>query len=568
MAPLDQVTESVPAPTAKGKGKGKGKGPALPTGMSVAKSPPKMTSPGLQIKVRTSEGPLSSTPFTVVTRLDGSRWMERPDGSVQKLHKNGGPLGLDDPKAEPIPEKLPKLEDCPRLRTLVEHEPRLVEFMNLLEGGVPLKVLQARMRGELGHGLSDSFMEAIDCPNGEVKLPELPAELQGSHQEKHGRQGNPSWAPPMLAAQCSALARPGYNSGAAHEYVDVAEVLHEKVKLLAALVRRSTKFVIYAGAGLSTASGIVDYATKTGIKGVLGQINTGREKPLSAPISPYCARPNLGHLAIGSLARAGLVYRFVQQNHDGLPQKAGVPQHIMNGIHGGWFDPSNPVVNMKGQLRNDLFKDLMHCERCADLVLVLGSSLCGMNSDRLVSTCAHRAQKSHPGHEALGSVIVSLQRTPHDANSSLRIFAKIDDVMSLLMTQLALEIDQTESLIPVVPTAHLPFGVDTDVFSVPYDGQGCLVVGGDEPAPRSLLDLRAGAELLIAVGANKGAKAVVLGKNDDGHYRIGVKLDDDSTGDWSEVRFLGSWWPATAVAGQVDTLPIINRQPFLAEADS
>merc|ERR1712070_395772 len=162
--------------------------------------------------------------------------------------------------------------------------------------------------------------------------------------------------------------------------------------------------------------------------------------------------------------REGHLFRFIQQNHDGLPQKAGMPQHLLNEIHGAWFDPSNPVVAMSGNLREDLFSDLLECERQADLVLALGSSLCGMNADRLVSTCALRARKNRALKEAaagtqkkaagvslksfseeqvsgltsFGSIIVSLQRTVHDHNSSLRIFGLIDEVMEMLAEEMDL----------------------------------------------------------------------------------------------------------------------------------
>ena len=49
----------------------------------------------------------------------------------------------------------------------------------------------------------------------------------------------------------------------------------------------------------------------------------------------------------------------MQQNHDGLPQKAGYPQQHLNEIHGAWFDPTNPVVPMSGTLREDLMTWLL-----------------------------------------------------------------------------------------------------------------------------------------------------------------------------------------------------------------
>jgi hypothetical protein len=58
---------------------------------------------------------------------------------------------------------------------------------------------------------------------------------------------------------CSA--RQGYDDHTkAHEYCDEPDVLLAKVKLLASLIRQSTQFATYTGAGISTASGIDDYA--------------------------------------------------------------------------------------------------------------------------------------------------------------------------------------------------------------------------------------------------------------------------------------------------------------------
>ena len=108
-----------------------------------------------------------------------------------------------------------------------------------------------------------------------------------------------------------------------------------------------------------------------------------------------------------ALHKAGFLKHWIQQNHDGLPQKAGFPQRDLNEIHGAWYDPSNPVVMMSGQLRSDLFEWLLQWERQADLVLTLGTSLSGMNADRMVVAAAMRQQAS----KGQGAVIVSLQRT-------------------------------------------------------------------------------------------------------------------------------------------------------------
>jgi hypothetical protein len=63
----------------------------------------------------------------------------------------------------------------------------------------------------------------------------------------------------------------------------------------------------------------------------------------------------------------------------------------MNEIHGSWYDPSNPVVMMSGSLRDDLFADLLRIEHSADLCLCLGTSLSGMNADRVADMVSRKA---------------------------------------------------------------------------------------------------------------------------------------------------------------------------------
>ena len=57
-------------------------------------------------------------------------------------------------------------------------------------------------------------------------------------------------------------------------------------------------------------------------------------------------------------------------------------------------------------------------------VLVLGTSLSGLNSDRVATEAAERSLEGG----ALGTVIINLQQTERDGAASLRIFAPIDEV--------------------------------------------------------------------------------------------------------------------------------------------
>ena len=109
------------------------------------------------------------------------------------------------------------------------------------------------------------------------------------------------------------------------------------------------------------------------------------------------------------------MHAWVQQNHDGLPQKAGLPQAAVNEIHGALHAPDNPVIPMGGSLRADLYEDLLDCEARAELVLAVGTSLAGMNADRIVQACADRACAAR-GRGPPGAVIIcvaSTSKLPH-----------------------------------------------------------------------------------------------------------------------------------------------------------
>merc|ERR1719282_1409086 len=212
---------------------------------------------------------------------------------------------------------------------------------------------------------------------------------------------------------------------------------------------------------------------------------------------------------------------------------------------------------MTESVRNDLYEDTCLVDQEADLVLVLGSSLAGMNSDRIVRSCARRALQSEVFEDQLGTVIVSLQRTPHDAESSLRIFATIDNVMGLLARELSLDIPTIRQS-PVLPSSQEKntHDANADVFSVPYDLKGRLVEW--QSAPPRVLDLREGAELVVTTGSDEGQRAVVLGKHPEGHYKVGVQRAEDKGGVTS-IRYLGQWWVNAAVAGEVPRIPVISH---------
>ena len=97
------------------------------------------------------------------------------------------------------------------------------------------------------------------------------------------------------------------------------------------------------------------------------------------------------------------------------------------------FDPSNPVVCYDGSLKSSLFSKMREAADSADLVLVLGTSLSGLNSDRVALQPAKRSLAG----KSLGTVIVNLQQTPHDGVATLRLFGGTDRVFELLMEMIS-----------------------------------------------------------------------------------------------------------------------------------
>jgi hypothetical protein len=252
---------------------------------------------------------------------------------------------------------------------------------------------------------------------------------------------------------------------------------------------------------------------------------------------------------------AGLLHRWINQNHDGLPQKAGLPQEAINELHGAWHAPNNPVVQMSGSLRGDLFQDLLEYEQAADLTIAVGTSLCGMNADRVVTSVAERAREAQSGQ--LGSVVIGLQRTVHDEDATLRIFGRCDDVFAALAKELALQVKpEQEGGTFFVPPVLVGRGQDSYVFeNIPYDA-----CGEHSSETTSTLDLRDDVELVIPDGPHAGAVGEIDGCDREGNIRCRFRLKP-TTGKLRApvVLLLGRWWIQAAVDGTVASLPVVNK---------
>jgi len=231
----------------------------------------------------------------------------------------------------------------------------------------------------------------------------------------------------------------------------------------------------------------------------------------------------------------------------------------INEIHGSWYDASNPVVKYDGSLRGDLYKDMKEWAKTADLVLVLGTSLSGLNADQCVEMTAKRSGPSKSGKvSSLGSVIISPQRTPMDGNAALRLFAPADEVMTALARELGLE----SRLDPQQWRAQfrhlLQFSAGLRV-KVPYDKNG-----RKSNKVQTWWDLTPGAQLRVSKHNN------IEGARQPSYLHvtpemIGEALPVNQRAGFVSVRFdrsttmqLGVWWIDAALRGGVYSLPFVN----------
>jgi transcription antitermination factor NusG len=229
----------------------------------------------------------------------------------------------------------------------------------------------------------------------------------------------------------------------------------------------------------------------------------------------------------------------------------------------------------------------------------MGTSMCGMNSDRVFTTVSKRAKKnfqknkersllglmkkylppsSNNGSTVLGGVIIAIQRTQHDALASLRIYSKIDKVMILLLAKLNIDdsrVTQSYNLLNGISSSDrnkeenesddyirltIPnkYRLDEHVLKVKYDENGHLQDDGDNNS--FILDLSPGAKVRIVGGPYDGDLGEVSHINKGGNYAIQFMHAINKTTQVKKpfMRVLGWWWVQAAVEGTVTTLPVVN----------
>ena len=249
------------------------------------------------------------------------------------------------------------------------------------------------------------------------------------------------------------------------ERYDSPDELEKKVDLLATLVRRAKHMVAFTGAGISTSAGIHDFRGPNGkwtreAKGL---------QPLRG-VDTVSALPTPTHMSLVELQKLGILKYLISQNCDGLHRRSGFPAANISELHGnsnievcekcgqGYFrDIACHRLDRSRDHFTGRFCSRSRCQgplceytidfgqslpegplnlatmhsRKSDLHLAMGSSL-------TVRPACTMPELTARNQGAL--VIVNLQPTPLDDKATIKIHAKTDTVMAMLMKRLGYNI--------------------------------------------------------------------------------------------------------------------------------
>lgn len=124
------------------------------------------------------------------------------------------------------------------------------------------------------------------------------------------------------------------------EFFDSPEVLRDKCRRLAALIRAARHAIAFTGAGISTSCGVPDFRSGMGTCLSVGpgawelKAKGKIRAPSARTTSTLCAIPSYTHMAFVELQRRGLLRHLVSQNTDGLHRRSGFPPEALSELHG------------------------------------------------------------------------------------------------------------------------------------------------------------------------------------------------------------------------------------------
>lgn len=299
------------------------------------------------------------------------------------------------------------------------------------------------------------------------------------------------------------------------EYFDSEEELQQSAKKFASLVKSSKHFVVYTGAGVSTAAKIPDYRGPNGVWTLKAQGKMPKMK-----ISLEAAVPTYTHMALVKLFQEGLLHYVVSTNCDGLHRRSGIPGNGISEVHGNIYREycmdcgaeylrpfdvrfkgqqfvqsrrttgrlcekenctgklRDSIVNFGEYLPEEEFSRAKEHSKQADLTLVLGSSMLVEPACSLPASSYNRGGVFN---------ICNLQKTQFDPvvgrSGGVRVFGKCDEFMTLVMRELDLEVPEFELDVEELERELSSIVMDTD-SAKKYN---CHSMADDGPPPPGVL---------------------------------------------------------------------------------
>ena len=244
--------------------------------------------------------------------------------------------------------------------------------------------------------------------------------------------------------------------------------LEEKIEKFKEIINESNNIVFFGGAGVSTESGIPDFRSKDGLynqkydfppETMLSHsfFVTNTEDFYRFYIDKLNAlefEPNITHIKLAELEKAGKLKAVVTQNIDGLHQKAG--SKIVYELHGSIYRYNcvnckkfyGPEKIFDRSLAKDEKSYVPLCEECGgvikpDVVLyeegldddtVTGAIDAIRNADTLIvagtSLTVYPASGLIRYFKGKNLVLINRDKTPYDIMASLVINTSLGDVFS------------------------------------------------------------------------------------------------------------------------------------------
>ncbi len=238
------------------------------------------------------------------------------------------------------------------------------------------------------------------------------------------------------------------------------------------IILKSSKIVVFTGAGVSTESGVSDFRSPGGIwdrfdpselnfqNFLASEANREKYWDFYRQLWPTMvgAEPNRGHYAIAELHHLGKLDCVITQNIDGLHQKSGIPEEKVIELHGTmqWvacLECGKKYSREEIQSRLESGEKVPRCDTCGgitkpatisfgqamperetreaearaaacDLLLVAGSSLVVYPAAQMPLIAKDSGAKL---------VIINLTPTPHDRYADIVINEKTGETLSQIV---------------------------------------------------------------------------------------------------------------------------------------